>query len=745
MAYTKLNLQNGHVLTADDMAHLEQGIADAQNTGGTTEPTAVTAEAPLVAETTGSTVNLSITAASTDSPGSMSAADKKKLDGLENYTLPAASNTTLGGVMVDGQTITVNDSGVISAKQQNSGGTPVQPTVVTATSPLHAQTTDNTVNLTVDSASASQPGVMSAADKTKLDGLENYSLPVASDTVLGGVKVDARTITIDGNGVIHGQANGAQLSDITTVEPLRISGNSEGVSLSIDAASPESSGAMSAEDKKKLDSLSPSVPQVGQTVGLLAGVQPETIWPDTTWVRTGVTGEQVIWARTDGELPDPPDSLPHQLDLPYYTGFPPVTVVDQNAGDYFSSIRWWAKTTPTGPTASKGVHHIQAHGGGITREGDTWYWVGESHEKGYSDSPGIHLYTSKDLRNWTDQGIVMRMINDPTAAADPKTETYRYFHDLYGTEYDKVYKYLLTHSDGKTPTAIAERPKMLHNPRTGKWVIWFHADGQTSVGGSNYSRALLGCAISDEPTGPFKLIGAYKGFNDDNTIYGGWGEVGDARDMTLYKASNGDAYVAYSSEGNKSTYVAKLDDDWTHLCVTTDTDESKSKIQYSADGKYTKILPGGRGTNWQIIADDSREAIAFLEYGGHVYAITSPTNGWKPGKQNYYVSGGSNIFNAYGSGIDLCRGIDSIEGKADHNITFGSQCSYIVPWNPDLGEFIYFGDRWDSGSGQSTYVVLPIVIYDDNGTTKLRMANPQTSWRPEDYWRITGSEHWPNK
>lgn len=656
MAYTKLNLQDGHVLTADDMAHIEQGIADAQNTGGQTEQTVVTAEAPLTAETTGSTVNLTITAASTDSPGSMSAADKTKLDGLENYTLPAAS-----------------------------------------------------------------------------------------DTVLGGVKVDARTVTIDDNGVIHAQG-GPQLSDITTIEPLQISGNAEGVSLSINDATPEASGAMTAADKKKLDSLTPYVPQVGQTVGLLAGVQPETIWPDTTWVRTGVTGEQVIWARTDGELPDPPDSLPHQLDLPYYTGFPAVKVVDQNASNYFSSIRWWARTTPTGPTASKGVHHIQAHGGGITREGDTWYWVGESHEKGYGDSPGIHLYTSKDLRNWTDQGIVMRMINDPTAAADPTTETYKYFHDLYGAEYSKVYKYLLTHSDGKTPTAIAERPKMLHNPRTGKWVIWFHADGQTSVGGSNYSRALLGCAISDEPTGPFKLIGAYKGFNDDNTIYGGWGEVGDARDMTLYKANDGNAYVAYSSEGNKSTYVAKLDDDWTHLCVTTTTDESKSKIQYSADGKYTKILPGGRGSNWQIIADDSREAIAFLEYGGHVYAITSPTNGWKPGKQNYYVSGGGSIFNAYGDGIDLCRGLDSIEGKADHNITYGSQCSYIVPWNADLGEFIYFGDRWDSGSGKSTYVVLPIVIYtDDNGTTKLRMANPQTPWRPEDYWRITGTEHWPNK
>ena len=38
--------------------------------------------------------------ATTDAAGFMSAADKKKLDGLSNYTLPEASTTTLGGVKV---------------------------------------------------------------------------------------------------------------------------------------------------------------------------------------------------------------------------------------------------------------------------------------------------------------------------------------------------------------------------------------------------------------------------------------------------------------------------------------------------------------------------------------------------------------------------------------------------------------------------------------------------------------------
>lgn len=38
-------------------------------------------------------------------------------------------------------------------------------------------------------ATSSAPGFMSAADKTKLDGLKNYTLPAATTTALGGVKI----------------------------------------------------------------------------------------------------------------------------------------------------------------------------------------------------------------------------------------------------------------------------------------------------------------------------------------------------------------------------------------------------------------------------------------------------------------------------------------------------------------------------------------------------------------------------
>ena len=59
--------------------------------------------------------------ATTASDGLMSSADKVKLDGIEaganNYTLPTASTSSLGGVKV-GTNLSINSSGVLSADSQ---------------------------------------------------------------------------------------------------------------------------------------------------------------------------------------------------------------------------------------------------------------------------------------------------------------------------------------------------------------------------------------------------------------------------------------------------------------------------------------------------------------------------------------------------------------------------------------------------------------------------------------------------
>lgn len=62
-------------------------------------------------------------------------------------------------------------------------------------------------------ATQSASGLLTAADKTKLDGIaanaNKYTLPVATETTLGGVKPDGTTVTVGTDGTISAQAGGA--------------------------------------------------------------------------------------------------------------------------------------------------------------------------------------------------------------------------------------------------------------------------------------------------------------------------------------------------------------------------------------------------------------------------------------------------------------------------------------------------------------------------------------------------------
>ena len=98
--------------------------------------------------------------------GYMSAADKKKLDGIANgannftYSLPTASATVLGGVKT-GSNIT-NTSGVLSLTKAN----------VTSALGYTPPRQDTTYGL----ATTSSNGLMSYSDKSKLNGLSNITV-----------------------------------------------------------------------------------------------------------------------------------------------------------------------------------------------------------------------------------------------------------------------------------------------------------------------------------------------------------------------------------------------------------------------------------------------------------------------------------------------------------------------------------------------------------------------------------------
>ena len=185
-------------------------------TGATGTVTAVTGTLPILSSG-GTAPAISINAATTSTPGSMSAADKTKLDGIEAgaqvnvatnlaytdstrvLTSSTGTDVTLPLVGADPGLMTSADKtkldGIAAGAQVNVATNLAQGTRTTTSVPV---TSSTGTTATLDVATTSLAGVMSSADKAKLDGIaanaNNYSLPKATSTVLGGVELFDDTV-----------------------------------------------------------------------------------------------------------------------------------------------------------------------------------------------------------------------------------------------------------------------------------------------------------------------------------------------------------------------------------------------------------------------------------------------------------------------------------------------------------------------------------------------------------------------
>ena len=154
------------------------------------------------------------------SEGLMSAADKTKLDGIATganaFVLPVAGANTLGGVKINGNNLSINSgTGVLSA--------------------TYSAAVADSVDQNNNQVSGSE-GLMSAADKTKLDGIATganaFVLPVAGANTLGGVKINGNNLSIDASGVLS--------ANFTSTNTFGTPSNVVGVMLS--TSTPDQSG-----------------------------------------------------------------------------------------------------------------------------------------------------------------------------------------------------------------------------------------------------------------------------------------------------------------------------------------------------------------------------------------------------------------------------------------------------------------------------------------------------------------------
>lgn len=316
--------------------------------------------------------------------------------------------------------------------------------------------------------------------------------------------------------------------------------------------------------------------------------------------------------------------------------------------------------------------HVNAHGGGVLYAEGVYYWFGEFKSDTTSLAlDGVTCYSSTDLMRWKYEGIAMPVMPEGS--------------------YSDIER-----------GCILERPKVIYNARTGKYVMWFHLE----LKGKGYAAARAGVAVSDKVTGPYRFV------RSSRACAGAWPEnlteeqradkatpadfadwwtpawrraVEDglftrrdhlggqmSRDMTLFVDDDGKAYHVYASEENLTLQVAELTDDY---------------LDYT--GRYIRVAPGGHN-----------EAPALFKCGGTYFMITSGCTGWDPNEARLFSA--PSIWGPWSQHPNPCRG-------ADASLTFHSQGTYVLPVHGKKDAFIFMADRWTPRHpSDARYIWLPI-------------------------------------
>ncbi len=349
-----------------------------------------------------------------------------------------------------------------------------------------------------------------------------------------------------------------------------------------------------------------------------------------------------------------------------------VFILKAQTSQQFTPGQIWKDNTGT---------HINAHGGGILFYHGVYYWYGEHKiggKLGNTAQVGVGCYSSADLYNWKNEGIALK-VNETDSLNDI------------------------------AKGCVLERPKVIYNAKTRKFVMWFHLE----IKGKGYYAARSGVAVSDNPTGPFTFLKSFRpnaGFWPVNVLpihlkpvaptvkdsyCGGKGclpaspdsvnilgrdfKGGQmARDMNLFVDDDGSAYLIYSSEENSTLHISKLTNDY-----------------LSCSGKYFRVFSGRY-----------MEGATLFKRNGKYYIIASDCTGWNPNAARSAVA--DQIFGEWTELGNPAVGKDS-------ELTFHSQSTFVLHVQGKKDSYIYLGDRWTPKNPiDGRYVWLPIEFDGDN-------------------------------
>ncbi|CAN6670051.1 hypothetical protein TRVA0_042S00870 [Trichomonascus vanleenenianus] len=279
---------------------------------------------------------------------------------------------------------------------------------------------------------------------------------------------------------------------------------------------------------------------------------------------------------------------------------------------------------------------VQIHSGGIfTGKDGKFYAYGNdfSGDTGGDPFKAVALYTTKDLKNFE-------------YVSDILTPDSKGWNDT---------------STNCTNFAVLERPKIIYNKKTHKYVLYSH------VTDASYSVTMVGVATANDITGPWEFVTCYKPGGSYS-----W-------DQTVYEDDDGSAYLIYSSNAdgtgtNGALRISKLSEDYLSVDVAdvaTGRGQLESPTVFKNKGLYTLVV--------------------------------SHTSGW---------SSNPNVYNQARSVADLLSGGFSTEIAPDSSNTYNSQIYSVLPIHTRFGtSYIYLGDRNNYPLlSTSEYVWLPMNV-----------------------------------
>lgn len=302
---------------------------------------------------------------------------------------------------------------------------------------------------------------------------------------------------------------------------------------------------------------------------------------------------------------------------------------------------------------------VHAHGGHILMWEGWYYWIGEDR----TGNNRVSCYKSEDLREWI------------------------FCNHILTTDSRTACHYVVADPDlkkqGKDAEALKgcniERPKVLYNKKTGKFVMWMHWELP-----DDYSKARCAVAVCDTIDGDYTYLGS---FNPIGYM---------SRDCTLFQDDDGTAYFISTARENLDIHIYRLSED------------------YLSIDRLERILWPGQ----------QREAPAVFKRNGYYYMLTSGCTGWAPNQSSYGCS--KTLAGDWSGRYDF-----------GDETTYRSQPTAVLPVTDEKGETVYWyiGDRWGGGGENyftSEYVMLPIRFESD---TELYL-----DWKEEISVKAAGRE-----